>query len=125
MNVINSAHAPAAIGPYSQAIAANGFLFLSGQLGLEPQTMQLAQGLEAQTHQIFKNIKAVLAVQNKTLDHIIKTTIFLTTMDDFTQVNIIYADYFGDHRPARSCVAVAALPKNALIEIECIALGKE
>lgn len=120
MNYINCADAPAAIGPYSQAIAANGFIFLSGQLGLTPANLILADGIEAQTHQIFKNIKAILESQNKKFSDIVKTTIFLVNMDDFTQVNIIYADYFGAHRPARSCVAVAKLPKNALIEIECI-----
>lgn len=122
MKYVNSANAPAAIGPYSQAIAINGILFLSGQLGLDPNSMQLADGIEAQTHQAFKNIKAVLSAGNKNFSDVAKTTIFLTNMDDFAQVNIIYADYFGDHRPARSCVAVSRLPKNALIEIECIAL---
>ena len=121
MKYINCAQAPAAIGPYSQAIAVNGFIFLSGQLGLDPASMILVEGVEAQAHQIFKNIKAVLEDQNKTLSDIIKTTIFLTNMDDFAQVNVIYADYFGTHRPARSGIAVSRLPKNALIEIECIA----
>lgn len=122
MTYVNSANAPAAIGPYSQAIAANGILFLSGQLGLDPHSMQLAEGIEAQTHQVLKNIKAVLAAGNKTFADVVKTTIFLTSMDDFAQVNIIYADYFGNHRPARSTIAVSQLPKNALIEIECIAI---
>ena len=83
--------------------------------------MVLAPSVDAQTHQIFKNIQAILAADNKTLKNIVKTTIFLTNMDDFNTVNIIYGDYFADHRPARSCVAVSRLPKNALIEIECIA----
>ena len=122
MTYVNSANAPAAIGPYSQAIVANGILFLSGQLGLDPHSMQLADGIEAQTHQVLKNIKAVLAADNKNFSNVVKATIFLINMDDFAQVNIIYADYFGDHRPARSCIAVARLPKNALIEIECIAV---
>ncbi len=122
MTYVNSANAPAAIGPYSQAIVANGILFLSGQLGLDPNSMQLADGIEAQTHQVLKNIKAVLAADNKNFSNVVKATIFLINMDDFAQVNIIYADYFGDHRPARSCIAVARLPKNALIEIECIAI---
>lgn len=120
MVYVNTANAPAAIGPYSQAIASNGILFLSGQLGLDPNSMQLLDGIEAQTHQALKNMKAVLAAGNKNFSDVVKTTIFLINMDDFAQVNIIYADYFGDHRPARSCVAVARLPKNALIEIECI-----
>lgn len=121
MKYINTAQAPAAIGPYSQALQFQGFLFLSGQLGLEPQSMQLAEGIEAQTHQTLKNIKAVLAADNKDFTHVIKTTIFLLNIDDFAIVNVIYADYFGTHRPARSTIQVARLPKNALIEIECIA----
>jgi 2-iminobutanoate/2-iminopropanoate deaminase len=122
MIYVNTANAPAAIGPYSQAIAAHQMLFLSGQLGLDPNSMQLLDGIEAQTHQALKNMKAVLTAGNKNFSHVVKTTIFLINMDDFAQVNIIYADYFGDHRPARSCVAVARLPKNALIEIDCIAV---
>ncbi len=122
MIYVNSANAPAAIGPYSQAIAAAGMLFLSGQLGLDPHSMQLVEGIEAQTHQVLKNMKAVLAAGDKNFSHVVKTTIFLANMEDFAQVNIIYADYFGDHRPARSTIAVARLPKNALIEIECIAV---
>lgn len=120
MKYINSPSAPAAIGPYSHAVSANGFIFLSGQLGLDPQTMTLVEGLEAQTHQTFKNIKAVLSSVNKDFSDVIKTTIFLINMNDFAQVNIIYADYFGDHRPARSTIAVAQLPKGGLIEIECV-----
>ena len=124
MKYINSANAPAAIGPYSQAVSVNGFLFLSGQLGLDPASMILLDGVEAQAHQIFRNIKAILAENQKDFSHIVKTTIFLTSMDDFALVNVIHADYFGDHRPARSTIAVARLPKNALIEIECIASEK-
>ncbi len=120
MKFINSLGAPAAIGPYSHAVSANGFIFLSGQLGLDPQTITLVEGLEAQTHQTFKNIKAVLSTLNKDFSAVVKTTIFLVNMNDFTQVNIIYADYFGDHRPARSTIAVAQLPKGGLIEIECV-----
>lgn len=122
MNYVNTANAPAAIGPYSQGIAANGILFISGQLGLDPYSMQLAEGIEAQAHQALKNLKAILQADNKDFAHVVKTTIFLINMEDFNQVNIIYANYFADHRPARSCIAVARLPKNALIEIECIAI---
>ena len=121
MKYINTAQAPAAIGPYSQAVHSEGFLFLSGQLGLDPQTMQLHEGVEAQTHQALKNISAVLSADQKDFSHVIKTTIFLINMDDFAAVNIIYANYFANHRPARSTIAVGRLPKNALIEIECIA----
>lgn len=125
MNYINSANAPAAIGPYSQAVAANGFLFLSGQLGLEPASMILPEGIEAQTHQVFKNIKAILNQAGKDFSDVVKTTVFLTNMEHFTAVNIIYGNYFGDHRPARSCIAVAQLPKNALIEIECVVILRD
>jgi len=121
MIYVNSANAPAAIGPYSQAIEAHGILFLSGQLGLDPHSMQLAEGIEAQAHQVLKNIKAVLAAGNKNFSNVVKTTIFLVNMDDFAQVNIIYADYFGDHRPARSTIAVAALPKGVNVEVEVLA----
>ena len=124
MKYVNTSNAPAAIGPYSQAVSVNGFLFLSGQLGLDPASMILFDGVEAQAHQIFRNIKAILAENQKDFSHIVKTTIFLTSMDDFALVNVIHADYFGDHRPARSTIAVARLPKNALIEIECIASEK-
>jgi 2-iminobutanoate/2-iminopropanoate deaminase len=118
---INSPQAPAAIGPYSQAVEINNFLFLSGQLGLDPQTMNLVEGIEAQTHQVLQNIRAILKSNNKDFKNVVKTTIFLTNMDDFTQVNIIYGNALGDHRPARSTIGVTRLPKNALIEIECVA----
>lgn len=121
LKYINSIDAPAAIGPYSQAIALNGFLFMSGQLGLDPQSMILQEGIEAQTNQILQNIKAILHENQKQSSNVIKTTIFLIDMNHFNTVNIIYGNFFGDHRPARSCVAVKELPKQALIEIECIA----
>lgn len=123
MKYINSPNAPAAIGPYSHAVSAHGFIFLSGQLGLDPQTMTLVEGLEAQTHQTFKNIQAVLHTLNKDFSDVIKTTIFLINMNDFAHVNIIYGNYFGNARPARSTIAVAQLPKNGLIEIECVVKG--
>lgn len=120
MKIINCAGAPAAIGPYSQATVVNNFMFISGQLGLDPYSMILPETIEAQTHQALKNIKAILESTHKDFSCVVKTTIFLASMNDFATVNIIYTNYFGDHRPARSCIAVAALPKNALIEIECI-----
>jgi len=120
MKYINSPGAPAAIGPYSHAVAAHGFIFLSGQLGLDPQSMVLVEGIEAQAHQALKNIKAILTTLGTDFSHVVKVTIFLISMEDFPAVNIIYADYLGDARPARSTVAVARLPKNGLIEIECV-----
>lgn len=121
MEYINTAYAPAAIGPYSQAILTNEFLFISGQLGFDPHNMTLPSGIEAQTHLVLKNIKAILQAAGKDFHKVVKTTVFLTNMDDFALVNVIYANYFGDHRPARSSICVSGLPKNALIEIECIA----
>lgn len=120
MNIIHTANAPQAVGPYSQAITHNGLLFLSGQLGLNPNTMELSPDLATQTHQIFQNIQAILTVASKDLNNVIKTTVFLVDMQDFATMNSIYSHYFGNHKPARSCVAVKQLPKNALIEIECI-----
>jgi 2-iminobutanoate/2-iminopropanoate deaminase len=120
MKIIHTDNAPHAVGPYSQAITYNGLLFLSGQLGLDPSTMILPLDVATQTHQIFYNIQAILAAAGKDLTNVIKTTVFLVDMEDFAQVNSIYAHYFGNHKPARSCVAVKQLPKNALIEIECI-----
>jgi len=120
MKIIHTNNAPQAIGPYSQAIAYNGLVFLSGQLGLDPLTMILPPDIETQTHHIFHNIQAILAAAGKDFSNVIKTTVFLVNMDDFAPVNAIYAHYFGTHKPARSCVAAKQLPKNALIEIECI-----
>lgn len=121
MKYIETADAPASIGPYSQAVSVNNFLFLSGQLGLEPESLKLLDGIEAQTERALQNIQAILSAAQKTMHNVIKTTIFLRRMDDYAIVNVIYSNYFGNHRPARSCVVVADLPKNALIEIECIA----
>jgi 2-iminobutanoate/2-iminopropanoate deaminase len=121
ITLINAQKAAAAIGPYSHAALANGFLFLSGQLGLDPKLMLLPEGIEAQTHQALKNIQEILAANQKSFSNVVKTTIFLKNMSDFPSVNVIYGNYFNGHLPARSCVAVAELPKNALIEIEVIA----
>lgn len=121
MKYIHTDKAPKAVGPYSQAIQSHDFLFLSGQIGIDPQTGTLVEGLEAQTHQIMKNIQAVLDEAEGDLNDIVKTTIFLTDINDYKHVNEIYGSYFPDHKPARSAVAVAALPAGALIEIECIA----
>ncbi|MEZ4706396.1 MAG: RidA family protein [Caldilineaceae bacterium] len=121
-NVISTKSAPAAVGPYSQAIRTEQFLFLSGQLGLDPQNGKLKEGLEAQTRQILMNLRSVLDAGGSSMEQIVKTTIFLTNMADFATVNSIYAEAFSGEPPARSTVQVAALPLGGLVEIEAIAL---
>ncbi len=122
MKTINTNNAPAAIGPYSQAVQSNGFLFCSGQLGINPATGKLtSDDTESQTSQIMNNIKALLNAANLDLKNVVKTTIFLASMNDFKTVNDIYASHFGTHKPARSTVQVSQLPLGAKIEIECIA----
>lgn len=113
--------APKAIGPYSHAIEQDGMLYLSGQIPLDPENMQLVDGIEAQTRQVFTNMRAVLSSTGRDLGSIVKTTVFLSDMADFPTVNEIYASEFGDHKPARSTIQVAGLPMGALVEIECIA----
>ena len=119
---IQTSKAPAAIGPYSQAIRVNGFVYTSGQLGLDPETGELKEGVQAQTHQAFKNIQAILEEEGLDLNHIVKTTVFLNDMNDFAAVNEVYATYFTGSFPARSAVEVARLPKDGLVEIEAIAV---
>ncbi len=120
--LIESKKAPEALGPYSQAVSINGFLFLSGQIGINPENGKIAKGdVPAQTKQIFSNIKNVLAADNCTLNDIVKVTVFLKNMDDFSLVNSIYAEYFTKPYPARSAVQVARLPLDVDIEIETIA----
>lgn len=122
MQIISTNNAPQAIGPYSQAIVANGLIFTSGQIALDSQNQMSKGGIEAQTKQVLENLSAILQAHNSSLQKVIKTTIFLADMADFGVVNEIYAQAFGSHKPARSTVAVKSLPKDALIEIECIAL---
>jgi 2-iminobutanoate/2-iminopropanoate deaminase len=121
--VIRSNSAPAAIGPYSQAIRAGQFIFASGQLGLDPSTGKLQDGVEAQTRQALANVNAVLAAAGSSTDKIVKTTLFLANMADFAAVNAIYGEHFAHEPPARSTVQVAALPLGGLVEIEVIALA--
>lgn len=121
MEILHTEKAPEAIGPYSQAIEANGLIFLSGQLGLIPDTGAMAHSLAAQTVQALENIISILKSASLTLKDVVKTTCYLSNMEDFSLFNEIYAQYFGDHKPARSCFAVARLPKDALVEIEVIA----
>lgn len=120
--VINTSYAPAAIGPYSQAIRAGQFLFASGQLGLDPVSGELREGIEGQTRQALANMRAVLAAAGAPVESVVKTTIFLADMADFAVVNKIYGEMFNHEPPARSTVQVASLPKNGLVEIEMIVL---
>ena len=121
-SVVSTSNAPAAIGPYSQAIHAGQFLFASGQLGLDPATGDLREGIEAQTRQALTNLQAVLAEAGATVANVVKTTIFLADLAHFATVNQLYGEVFGHEPPARSTVQVAALPKGGLVEIEVIAL---
>lgn len=119
---ITTAAAPAALGPYSQAIAAGGFLFASGQVPIDPATGDLAGAdVESQARQVFANLQQVLAAAGCGFADVVKTTVFLTDLANFAAVNEIYADYFVQPYPARSCVQIAALPKGSLLEVELIA----
>lgn len=120
---ISTPHAPAAIGPYSQAIRCGQFVYTSGQIALDPATGELVgEDVQAQTHRVLQNMQAVLSSAGSSLNHVIKTTVFLISMSDFQAMNAIYASYFTGTPPARSTVAVAELPRKALVEIECVAL---
>jgi 2-iminobutanoate/2-iminopropanoate deaminase len=123
MKFISTKEAPAAIGPYSQAVVANGFIYTSGQIPMNEKGVIEATDVVNQAHQVMKNLFYVLEAANAHFNDVIKTTIFLTDMDDFEKVNEVYSHYFGHHKPARSTIAVKTLPKNVLIEIECIALA--
>lgn len=122
MQTISTSKAPAAIGPYSQAIENNGLIFTSGQIALTKEGEFLDESIEIQTRQVLENLREVLKAANSDFSKVVKTTIFLVEMDDFAKVNEIYSEFFGEAKPARSTVAVAKLPKNAKIEIEVIAL---
>lgn len=121
---ISTTNAPKAIGPYSQAILANGFLFVSGQLGVSPDGEFAGSNVEAQAEQSMQNIKNILAEAGLGFENVVKTTIFLADMNDFAKVNEIYAKHFSEPFPARSTVAIKTLPKNALVEIEVVAVLK-
>jgi len=122
MQYIQTSKAPQAIGPYSQAVSVNGIVYTSGQIALTPEGEMCEDNISTQTHQVFKNLSAVLEEAGSSLEKVIKTTIFLDSMDDFAIVNEIYAEYFKEHKPARATVAVQTLPKNALVEIDAIAI---
>ena len=121
MEMISTDGAPAAIGPYSQAMRANGFLFCSGQLGMDPGKGELVVGVVAQAGQALSNMRAVLEAAGSGMNRVVKTTIYLADMGDFKAVNAAYAEAFGEHKPARATVEVASLPLDGLVEIDCIA----
>ena len=121
MNVIQTDQAPAAIGPYSQAVSKNGLLFVSGQLGLDPATGALVEGVEAQTRRALQNLVAILAAAGLGPQNVLKATIYVANMDDFALVNKLYAETFAPPYPAREVVQAARLPKNGLVEISAIA----
>ena len=120
--VISTTKAPAAIGPYSQAIEANGFVFASGQIPVDPETGVIPEGIEAQAEQVMKNMKNLLEAAGTSIDQVVKTSVFIKNMDDFATINGIYAIYFEKDCPARSCVEIARLPKDVLLEMEAIAV---
>ena len=121
---VQTGGAPAAIGPYSQAIAHGGLVFTAGQIPLDPATMQLVEGdVAAQTERVMQNLAAVLEAAGASLGSVVKTTVFLADMNDFAAMNEVYGRWFGDHAPARSTVQVSRLPRDAKVEIECIAVA--
>lgn len=123
LNIVSTDAAPAAVGPYSQAVVHAGIVYTAGQIALDPRTMQLVGGdVAAQTERVFENLRAVLDAAGASLASVVKTTVFLADMNDFAAMNEVYARFFGDHRPARSTVQAAALPKGAAVEIEAIAV---
>ena len=123
MNAIHTPNAPEAIGPYAQAIEANGFIFCSGQIPINPATGNIEMaGITEQTRQVLFNLKAVLEAAGSGLGKVVKTTVFLADMGDFPFMNTVYMEFFGDHKPARSTVQVARLPKSARVEIEAVAV---
>lgn len=125
MKYISTEKAPKAVGPYSQAIVSNGFIYCSGQIGIDPKTNELVSGFEEQTHQVLKNLAEVLKGGNSGLEMVVKTTVYLADIKDYGMMNEIYGQYFSEHRPARAAFAVAHLPKDALIEIELVAEVKK
>ena len=124
MKAVFTKEAPAAIGPYSQGIVVNNLFFSSGQIPLTAAGQLIDGDIQEQTHQVFRNLKAVLQAAGASLETVVKATVFIKDMNDFAAVNEVYGEYFTDHKPARSCVEVARLPKDVLIEIEVVALVK-
>lgn len=125
MKIINTKKAPAAIGPYSQGVKVDNLLFVSGQMPLDPDTMEIVPGnIQDQTKRAIENLKAILEDAGLTLNDVVKTTVFVKDMNEFGSINEIYANYFTEHKPARACVEVARLPKDVGVEIEAIAVTK-
>ncbi|MEK4563144.1 RidA family protein [Alkalihalobacillus sp. FSL R5-0424] len=124
MKTVYTSLAPEAIGPYSQGVVVNNLFYSSGQIPLKPNGELLEGDVQEQTHQVFANLKAVLAEAGSSLDSVVKATVFIKNMDEFPLINEVYGSYFDTHKPARSCVEVARLPKDVLVEIEVIALVK-
>lgn len=122
LSAVHTDEAPEAIGPYSQAVVSDGWVFCSGQIPLDPRTMELVQGdVQVQTERVLTNLRAVLEAAGASMSTVVKTTVFLADMDDFQAMNRVYAGHFGDHRPARAAVQAARLPKGVDVEIECVA----
>ena len=121
MEFLHTQNAPAAIGPYSQAVSINGLLYTSGQIALTPEGKMLENDIKLQTRQVFKNLRAILEDNHSSIDKVIKVNIFLTDLKNFGIVNVIMAEEFGDHKPVRSTIEVKALPKDAMVEIDIIA----
>lgn len=124
MKIVQTSGAPAAIGPYSQGIIVNNMFYSSGQIPLTAEGELLQGNVQEQTHQVFKNLAAVLKEANASFETVVKATVFIKNMDDFAAINEVYGQYFNVHKPARTCVEVARLPKDVLVEIEVIALCK-
>ncbi|QUH20511.1 RidA family protein [Alkaliphilus sp. B6464] len=125
MKMINTDKAPAAIGPYSQGVRVDNLLFISGQMPLDPNTMDIVPGtIKEQTARVIENLKAILEEAGLTLNNVVKTTVFIKDMNDFANINEVYASYFTENKPARACVEVARLPKDVGVEIEAIAVIK-
>ncbi|WP_417898400.1 2-iminobutanoate/2-iminopropanoate deaminase [Bacillus haimaensis] len=124
MKVVHTDNAPKAIGPYSQGIVVNNLFYSSGQIPLKADGELVNGDVKEQTHQVFQNLKAVLAEAGASLETVVKATVFIQNMDEFQEINEVYGEYFHTHKPARSCVEVARLPKDVLVEIEVIALVK-
>lgn len=124
LSMVRTDAAPAAIGPYSQAIVAHGFIYTAGQIPLDPTTMKLVGGADvaAQTDQVMRNLDAILRAAGASLGRVVKTTVFLADMNDFVAMNEVYGHHFGDHRPARSTVEVSRLPKDVKVEIDAVAV---
>ena len=121
MKEIKTNNAPMAIGPYSQAIVTNNMVFTSGQIPVNPVTGEIPKTIEEQANQVFTNLKNLLEASGTSIEKVVKTTVFIKDMNDFVALNGVYAEMFGETRPARSCVEVARLPKDVKVEIECIA----